>query len=125
MATSKDSLLILLAFLSVATSCVAEEKVSVDLYYESLCPYSAKFIVNYLGKFFTDGLIDIVDLRMIPYGNARIGPNETITCQVSCRSSDSAEYRYICDFMAPTDEFCKLLLLVASEKLEGNHNFPL
>lgn len=75
--------LILLVFLSAASycNCVVEETVSVELYYESLCPYSANFIVNYLDKFFTNGLIDIVDLRLIPYGNARIGANDTISCQ--------------------------------------------
>lgn len=76
--------LILLVFLSAASYCncvVETEAVSVELYYESLCPYSANFIVNYLDKLFTNGLIDIVDLRLIPYGNARIGPNDTISCQ--------------------------------------------
>jgi len=89
MGNSKEALhrnikLILLVFLSAASygNCVVEEgTVSVELYYESLCPYSASFIVNYLDKFFTNGLIDIVDLRLIPYGNARIGPNDTISCQ--------------------------------------------
>jgi len=76
--------LILLAFLAAASYCncvVETETVSVELYYESLCPYSANFIVNYLDKLFTNGLIDIVDLRLIPYGNARIGANDTISCQ--------------------------------------------
>ncbi|XP_057862946.2 gamma-interferon-responsive lysosomal thiol protein [Cryptomeria japonica] len=77
------SMLIILLFVSVSAWCVTgeAEKVSVDLYYESLCPYSANFFVNYLDKFFTDGLIDIVDLKLFPYGNAKIGPNETISCQ--------------------------------------------
>ncbi|PKA56182.1 hypothetical protein AXF42_Ash011111 [Apostasia shenzhenica] len=56
-------------------------KVSLALYYESLCPYSANFIVNYLADIFDNGLIDIVDLDLIPFGNARVNANGTITCQ--------------------------------------------
>ncbi|CAN6696258.1 unnamed protein product [Malus baccata var. baccata] len=38
-------------------------KVSMALYYESPCPYSANFIVNYLVKLFKDEFISIVDLK--------------------------------------------------------------
>ncbi|GKV09502.1 hypothetical protein SLEP1_g20988 [Rubroshorea leprosula] len=41
------------------------DKASVALYYESLCPYSANFIINYLTKLFEDDLISIVDLRLL------------------------------------------------------------
>ncbi|XP_042461593.1 gamma-interferon-responsive lysosomal thiol protein-like isoform X2 [Zingiber officinale] len=64
---------------AVASSDSAS-KVSVALYYETLCPYSANFIVNYLAKLFENGLISIVDLELVPYGNARIR-NGTISCQ--------------------------------------------
>lgn len=74
--------LILVSSLVVAPSAASSaSKVSVDLYYESLCPYSAKFIVDYLAKLFDNGLISIVDLKLFPYGNARIRSNGTITCQ--------------------------------------------
>lgn len=57
-------------------------KVSLELYYESLCPYSANFIVNYLVKLFEDDLISIVDLNLVPWGNAKIkGNNNTVVCQ--------------------------------------------
>ncbi|XWS53375.1 hypothetical protein CRYUN_Cryun11dG0152200 [Craigia yunnanensis] len=56
-------------------------KVSLALYYESLCPYSANFIVNYLVKLFEDDLISIVDLRLVPWGNARLKGNDTFDCQ--------------------------------------------
>lgn len=65
-----------------STSSYGSHKVSLKLYYESLCPYSANFIVNYLVKLFDDDLISIVDLRLVPYGNARVGRNDSITCQV-------------------------------------------
>ncbi|GLU11920.1 hypothetical protein SLE2022_286380 [Rubroshorea leprosula] len=57
------------------------DKVSVALYYESLCPYSANFIINYLTKLFEDDLISIVDLRLVPWGNAKLRGNNTIDCQ--------------------------------------------
>lgn len=57
------------------------DKVSLALYYESLCPYSANFIVNYLDKLFEDDLISIVDLRLVPWGNARLKGNDTFDCQ--------------------------------------------
>lgn len=57
-------------------------KVSLTLYYESLCPYSANFIVNYLPKLFKDDLISIVDLRLVPWGNAKLTGNDTFSCQV-------------------------------------------
>ncbi|ONK62663.1 uncharacterized protein A4U43_C07F6570 [Asparagus officinalis] len=67
--------------LFASTSAIESSKVSVAVYYESLCPYCSNFIVNYLAKIFDAGLIDIVDLKMIPYGNAKIKPNGTISCQ--------------------------------------------
>lgn len=57
------------------------EKVTVDLYSESLCPGCSDFIVNYLNPFFNNGLIDIVELRIIPYGNAHV-INGSLVCQV-------------------------------------------
>ena len=58
-------------------------KVPLALYYESLCPYCSRFIVSRLAGIFEDGLIDAVDLLLVPYGNARVrGANNTINCQV-------------------------------------------
>lgn len=59
------------------------EKVKVELYSESLCPYCAEFIVNYLNPFFNNGIIDIVELRIIPYGNAHVDSSGRMVCQVS------------------------------------------
>ncbi|KAK2655905.1 hypothetical protein Ddye_008957 [Dipteronia dyeriana] len=58
------------------------EKVDLFLYYESLCPGCATFISEYLVKVFEKGLIDIVNLRLVPWGNAKlVQPNDTIICQ--------------------------------------------
>lgn len=59
------------------------QKVKLSLYYESLCPYCANFIENQLVKVFNTDLSTIVNLRLVPYGNAQIrGPDKTIICQV-------------------------------------------
>ncbi|KAK1285332.1 hypothetical protein QJS10_CPB20g00232 [Acorus calamus] len=57
-------------------------KVRLSLYYETLCPYCSRFMVKYLPKIFDDGLFSVVDLELVPYGNARIvDSNGTIACQ--------------------------------------------
>lgn len=58
------------------------KEVSVGLYYESLCPYSASFIVDSLSMIFSDDLIRIVDLELVPWGNAKIYGTDTFICQV-------------------------------------------
>lgn len=59
------------------------ENVELVLYYETLCPYCKEFIVKELIKVFDRDLIDIVNLRLVPYGNAHIQePDNTIVCQV-------------------------------------------
>jgi len=61
-------------------------KVSVGLYYESLCPYCSSFIVNHLAKLFEDDLISIVDLHLSPWGNTKLrSDNVTAVCQVLLR----------------------------------------
>lgn len=57
------------------------EKVQVTVYYESLCPYCENFIVNYLIDVFTEGIDAIADVKLFPYGNAKVNSNGNITCQ--------------------------------------------
>ena len=82
---SKYSSLALLFICSVLLfpnpSSSESNKVSVDLYYETLCPDCSDFMVKHLIKLFDTGLISAVDLNLVPYGNAKLGPNNTITCQ--------------------------------------------
>ncbi|CAN8295201.1 unnamed protein product [Cochlearia groenlandica] len=60
----------------------SSEKVSLGLYYESLCPYCSSFIVNHLAKLFEDDLISIVDIHLSPWGNTKLRPdNVTVVCQ--------------------------------------------
>ncbi|XP_057514023.1 gamma-interferon-responsive lysosomal thiol protein [Actinidia eriantha] len=69
------------AALSSSSPPDSSEKVPLGLYYESLCPYSANFIINYLFKIFENGLISVVDLNLFPWGNAKIRGNNTFSCQ--------------------------------------------
>ncbi|KAL9238907.1 hypothetical protein vseg_013275 [Gypsophila vaccaria] len=57
------------------------EKVPLDLYYETLCPYCANFIVNELAPIFDNGLIDIIDLKLYPWGNAKVISGDSVACQ--------------------------------------------
>lgn len=76
-------LLLLSASNYCCESCgVGEEKVKLDIYYETLCPSSAKFIVDNLPTLFHTGLIHVTHLKLLPYGNANLY-NGTIYCQVS------------------------------------------
>lgn len=78
----KVFLLFNLLFVTALTPAISCKKVSVGLYYESLCPYSASFVVDSLATIFRDGLISIVDLELVPWGNAKIYGTQTIKCQV-------------------------------------------
>lgn len=69
---------------SYATNGVSSsQKVKLTLYYETLCPYCARFIVNELVKLYQNGLISIVDLRLVPWGNANMDFTRSFICQVS------------------------------------------
>lgn len=60
------------------------EKVNLTLYYETLCPGCEGFIVNDLVRVFNTDLKSIVNLHLVPFGNANVtGSNKTVTCQVS------------------------------------------
>ncbi|GJN08160.1 hypothetical protein PR202_ga26053 [Eleusine coracana subsp. coracana] len=87
MAARNGALALAAAVLLLASSAAAVSgkgtaaKVDVALYYESLCPYSARFVVNHLAKVFRNGLVDAIDLTLLPYGNARVGAGGKISCQ--------------------------------------------
>ncbi|KAI3856628.1 hypothetical protein MKX03_019625 [Papaver bracteatum] len=56
-------------------------KVSLALYYDTLCPGCTNFIVNNFPKIFTSGITSIMDLKLVPYGNAIVGENNRIIFQ--------------------------------------------
>uniref|UniRef100_A0A1J3CMA4 Gamma-interferon-inducible lysosomal thiol reductase n=1 Tax=Noccaea caerulescens TaxID=107243 RepID=A0A1J3CMA4_NOCCA len=57
------------------------EKVKLNLYYESLCPFCQDFIVDGLVKIFDSDLQTITDLKLVPFGNAHVSDDLTVTCQ--------------------------------------------
>ncbi|XP_021647754.2 gamma-interferon-responsive lysosomal thiol protein isoform X1 [Hevea brasiliensis] len=57
-------------------------KVNLSVYYETLCTSCANFIVKNLMSIFNNGLIDIISLRMVPWGNAHINRvDNSMVCQ--------------------------------------------
>lgn len=89
------SLIVLTSLLSLHAPCssfedhginvLESQKVNLSLYYETLCPSCATFIVNELSnKVFEEDFLSIINLRLVPYGNAQVQqPNNTIVCQVT------------------------------------------
>ena len=63
------------------------DKVKLNLYYESLCPYCQSFIADGLVKIFDSDLHTITDLKLVPFGNAHVSDKLTVTCQVLFASS--------------------------------------
>ncbi|CAN1303474.1 Gamma-interferon-responsive lysosomal thiol protein [Linum perenne] len=64
------------------------QKVNLSVYYETLCPPCAQFIVENLINIFNNGIIDIVNLKLIPWGNAHLtvnGTNNTNNGPDECR----------------------------------------
>ncbi|KAM3376394.1 hypothetical protein P3S68_015109 [Capsicum galapagoense] len=80
----KSASLFLVCFLCFTqfSSIYCEKKVSLALYYETLCPGCSDFIINYLPKIFKNGIIDIVDLKLVPWGNTRLQKDNTFKCQI-------------------------------------------
>ncbi|KAG7547917.1 Gamma interferon inducible lysosomal thiol reductase GILT [Arabidopsis suecica] len=57
------------------------DKVQLNLYYESLCPGCQRFIVDELVKIFDSDLDTITDVKLVPFGNAKVSDNLTVICQ--------------------------------------------
>ncbi|KAL1492143.1 hypothetical protein ABEB36_012631 [Hypothenemus hampei] len=66
-----------------ARNIAVEDVVQVQLYYESLCPYSIDFIVNQLYPAYKD-LSKYINLELVPWGNAHettVNGTKQVTCQ--------------------------------------------
>ncbi|GAB4857371.1 hypothetical protein Ancab_040522 [Ancistrocladus abbreviatus] len=71
-------------FCFLPPTCEADvdgERVDVTLYYETLCPYCSYFIAHDLIRLFTDQLLPIVNLKLVPWGNAALDPSGNFQCQ--------------------------------------------
>ena len=64
-------------------SKVVSQKVNLSVYYEALSPSCASFIVKNLARIFDNGLYTILNLRLVPWGNAYLNKSSNaIVCQV-------------------------------------------
>ncbi|KAK8600032.1 hypothetical protein V6N13_060170 [Hibiscus sabdariffa] len=71
--------MLLVLFISI-WPCRAQN-VTLAVYYEALCPYCADFVANHLVKLFENRLFSIVNLRLVPWGNAVLQTDGTFLCQ--------------------------------------------
>ncbi|PKA55328.1 hypothetical protein AXF42_Ash003966 [Apostasia shenzhenica] len=83
MASDRRAVVFLILYSSFLVSPALSEpqKVSLALYYEALCPFCSRFVVHSLSKVFNGDIFPIIDLRLVPFGNAHIGSNSSISCQ--------------------------------------------
>jgi len=75
--------LIVLVVLLALTMCRAQ-RLGINVYYESLCPDSAKFIVEQLQPLKAGSLGRYLDLTLVPFGKANyttVGSDVQFTCQ--------------------------------------------
>lgn len=64
-------------------SRIEAQKVTLSVYYETLCPFCATFIVKNLAQIFDNNLITILNLRLVPWGKASTNSSKNSTvCQV-------------------------------------------
>ncbi|EAR89365.1 gamma-interferon-inducible lysosomal thiol reductase (macronuclear) [Tetrahymena thermophila SB210] len=76
-----NKIYIFLAALLVLSS-YADDRVVVDLYYESLCPGCQNFIETELTPaIHVEGFETIANIRLFPYGNAKTSSTKQVTCQ--------------------------------------------
>ncbi|XP_021891036.1 GILT-like protein F37H8.5 [Carica papaya] len=118
--------LLLLLFISpsICYRPVNDKKVNLSLYYEALCPGYQYFITdgNGLIKLFKeDGLIDIVNLRFVPWGNAELKQNDTIVCQ---HGEEECYYNtiYACIIHALPDTFEHSMMIYCMEYMLKANN---
>ncbi|XP_022743977.1 gamma-interferon-inducible lysosomal thiol reductase-like [Durio zibethinus] len=67
---------------STPNSNSSSQNVNISIYYEAFCLHCAKFIVNKLEGLFENGLISIINLTLVPWGDSYIDKsNNTIICK--------------------------------------------
>jgi len=68
------------------------DKIKVDFNYASMCPASGRFIISNLGPSLDMGLLDMIDLTIVPYGNAQESKNEEGEWVFTCEHKDDECY---------------------------------
>ncbi|XP_048431226.1 gamma-interferon-responsive lysosomal thiol protein [Pyrus x bretschneideri] len=64
------TLIIASSLCSFGVSMVEAQKITLSVYFETLCPHCATLIAKNLARISNNGLITILNLRLVPWGNA-------------------------------------------------------
>ncbi|KAK9920354.1 hypothetical protein M0R45_028909 [Rubus argutus] len=109
---------------SMFLSHAANQKVTLSLYYDSLSTNCSTFIVKNLAKIFDDDLITILNLRLVPWGDAYANKsnNNTTFCQNGpdeCKLN-SLEACAI-DVMQDVNKHFALIYCIEFLAIEGRH----
>ncbi|KAM5560529.1 gamma-interferon-responsive lysosomal thiol protein-like [Rosa sericea] len=111
-------------FLLTIPCYVANQKITLSLYYDSLSTSCATFIVKNLAKIFDDDVITILNLRLVPWGDAYANKsnNSIVFCQHrpdGCKLN-SLEACAI-DVMHDVNKHFALIYCIEFLAIEGRH----
>jgi len=122
-------LLLLLSTSFVITTCAAATPVKVLVCTESLCPDCEQFVQKQLVPIYSQLGPDVIDLQVVPYGNARRRINSTTTtieCQHGVGECDANVYELCAIYMNPNpNDYLPFLDCLAKVLPMGRHDEPL
>ena len=120
-------LLLLLSTSFVITTCAAATPVKVLVCTESLCPDCEQFVQKQLVPIYSQLGPDVIDLQVVPYGNARRRINSTtIECQHGVGECDANVYELCAIYMNPNpNDYLPFLDCLAKVLPMGRHDEPL
>ncbi|KAM5574093.1 gamma-interferon-responsive lysosomal thiol protein [Rosa sericea] len=111
-------------FLLTIPCYVDNQKVTLSLYYDSLSTSCATFIVKNLAKIFDDDLITILNLRLVPWGDAYANKsnNSTSFCQ---HRPDGCKLNFLeacaIDVMHDVNKHFALIYCIEFQAIDGRH----
>lgn len=110
---------------AVATNHGASEAVKVLVCTEALCPDCENFVREQLVPVYSQLGPDVIDLQMIPFGNAHLGSNGTVECQHGQGECDANVYELCAIYMNPDPkEYLPFLACLAQTLPMGHHDDP-
>jgi len=75
-------IIVLLCFLLAVAFAADAPKVKVELYFEAQCPGCQQFTTGALKDVLSKpDMVDIIDLKLVPYGNTKQNTDGSFTCQ--------------------------------------------
>lgn len=110
------------------TSKAVSGKVNLSVYYEALNQSCASFIVKNLAQIFDNGLSNIVNLRLVPWGNAYFNQTSNATvCQVIFISNGFSNFFFFPIYFSReiNRSICFFFPCFIFEKLRNKINFAL